>query len=477
MDALRQSLQHTAGGCSSVISSVLLRPGVTPDAYTRCQSLVASDVEALCLSLVGGSSAAQLPRPGADGSSSATAAAAGGSGGGKLLSSLMRPMRLFGGGSGGSEAAPADDSSSALSEAVQQQLQAAFPLSPAVTDSHLHPITDICMVFGDDKLPPYLRRLEYSVTGMYPADLNTGASPYNQVWLAVSRAPGPPPITAVTLVDTLKGECLPPNFTQVVHFFAKEVQGKRGQGKRATMRTTSASNPSGEAEVMLAFARGHGAPIIDLGIVFPNGALSLNNVAAALLPTALRGSHKDSGALALAPPRPSPAGGPWGTLAAAEAAASAAASASQGGAAGMLHGMTHAAVAAGEQLRKSMGPPPEALPPGYVLLGRTVLGGGGMLSGNSARGQPAYVCYAKDCSHVDALGDAREVAEELQQRMLGRAEAAAAAAAASAAAAAAAAAAAQAAAEAEGGESCRPSAPAAAAPPPTPGTASPVTLS
>ena len=443
MDLLRQSLQHTAGACSAVIRASLPRPGGATDGFSRCQVLVCSDVEAQCLAVTGGSAVqaqAQVQAPAA----AASAAAAGFHGGASsLLSSVLKPMRLFGVGReaaapGGGALCPGGSeqqsgAAEALAAVVRAQLDAAFPPSPSITAAHLAPITDVVVLHGDDAPPPGFTRLSHSVTGMYAGDLNA-ASGTKQLWLAVSRAPDAAPVTALLLVAVDKGEFLPPGFTPVRRYVrgvfgraanlrygmssapsaasaaaaaaGSDVGGRSGAGGGAAPAPTP-SSASAEAELLLCLSRSLGAPIIDLGICFPTGALALPNIAAGMLPAALRPAYKPA-ALALAPPRPSTPGGPWGTLAALEAEAAATPT------------MAAGAAAVSESLRKTLGPAQEPLPPGYALLARTVLGSGGMLSGGSARG-PAALCYAKDCSHVDALGDAAEGVGELEARMCGAA--------------------------------------------------------
>ena len=510
MEGLRAGLLTTAACAGKVIRAYCpARPGAE-DPYCRSQLLLCSDVEAQILAVVGpvggASGAGQAPLP----SSSKVGGGNFGSGASSLLSSVLKPMRTaFGVGKGTASAAaggaPGEGEEGALSQIVRLQLEAAFPPNPVITPSHLAPITDLVVLHGDEAPPPGYARLTHSVTGLYAGDLNA-ASGTKQLWLAVSRAPEvAAPITALLLVAVDKGEFLPPGFSPVRRFvrgqFGRAANlrygmssssaaaaaataaaaaaaaavgsgGSAGDGSRHPGGASGGSGPgvalakggaaapsassaaSGEADLLLCISRSLGAPIIDVGIVFPTGALALTNIGAAMLPSALRPAQKSQG-LTLAPERPPLPGGPWGTLATMAAASSAsqgehqqlaseeASMASSFNAA--AHTLEASASAFFQEGLKQLGPTRESIPPGYTLLARTVLGSGGMLSGGSARGAAA-LCFAKDCTHVDALGDAGDVVEELHERMVVRAEAAAAAASAAAAAAAGAAAAAAAAA-------------------------------
>jgi hypothetical protein len=151
------------------------------------------------------------------------------------------------------------NNNSGSSEIMRPELKAMTPVwFEAQRQAQLCPITDIVLVFGEESLPRGFVKVTHSVTGAYPADLNSSSGP-RQAWLAVARSSTAPPITALSVVVLELGEFVPPGFQAVRHPLS---------GKPANFRI--GSNPP--SETYLCFSRAPGAPIIDIGIAFPYGA-------------------------------------------------------------------------------------------------------------------------------------------------------------------------------------------------------------
>jgi hypothetical protein len=338
-----------------------------------------ADVEEACLSVLGGVKlAAATPTPGPR--------------------NLLNPMSLLSAAKplqdmfkmGGTAAAPPPEGTAGGAGAdasLRHGLSSYTPLR--LSPSHLAPVTDVIVLHGDDGLPPGFVKVSCTVTGAYPADLNAGSGS-RQLHLAVARSPGAPPLTSLALVALELGEFIPPGYVPV--------------RRAATGRPSNLRHGTPASELVLCVSRAPGAPILDVGLLFPAGAM-------VLLPK-LPGGLGPKGGSASAWAAPSTTGGgsstdaparivsAGGTLASLEAAEAAR------GRTGLLTSLgmggfrdeVRALVAA-------LGPVREALPVGYAALSTTLLGAAPGLAGGSARGG-AVLVYVKDMTHVEALGDA-----------------------------------------------------------------------
>jgi hypothetical protein len=364
MDPIFDALRHCASSASSTVTHALTRgPGASDDAEDRAALVLASDVEASCLAIAGlpaaRVAAAALREPASEDRAPRA--------GGGVLSSMLAPLRRLGGGlragagvggasgaagtaavAGGATGRAADgdggvggggvvvvggggDSGSigasggvvsgssvlehdsrvtrAAGTAASAALALALPAPLPPTSAHVTPITDIVILHGDDAPPPGYARISDSVSGMYSADLNA-AGGTRQLWLAVARASGGVmPITNLVLVSLNTGEFLPPGFVPV----RRAVSGVIGKTANLKYGLSDGGKGGGEkngadAELLLCVSRGLGAPIVEVGVAFPAGAITI----AGLLTT-----KKPAAALPLAPPRDAaaPLGGPHGTVA------------------------------------------------------------------------------------------------------------------------------------------------------------------
>lgn len=217
------------------------------DEVERAVFAPASDVETYCYNALG-------VKPAATPSSTAS--------GGKdaIASPSKRFLHIFGAGSPSST--PDATAGSAAGSAAQPaptpaELAAEVALRKAVLNAQLSPVTDIVVVQADDALPDGFQRVNYSVTGMYPADFNSTTS-QKQLWFAVARFPNAPPITGLAIVMLELGEFVPPTFQPVRHV---------ASGRPANLRYGSLVS-----EAYLCFTRSVGSPIIDFGVCFPHGA-------------------------------------------------------------------------------------------------------------------------------------------------------------------------------------------------------------
>lgn len=243
-----------------------------PDSAERATIAVASDVETACLNVLGRSpTPVALPPAPAVGASPAKRA-------------FLTGLGLLGlGGGGGGEEAPGTPSAGAGSAAdgggLSVETGAAGGMTVeqqrAWTAAQLSPITDIIVVTGSDPLPAGFSRIATSVTGAFPADLNS-SSGAKQSWLAVARMPNATPITALAIVMLELGEFIPPSF-QPVRYIAT--------GRPANLRFGASTSGEGgvpATEAYLCFARHAGAPIVDLGLCFPSGAYVKPQISAIL---------------------------------------------------------------------------------------------------------------------------------------------------------------------------------------------------
>jgi len=241
---------------------------VSHDAETadRAVIAVASDVETACLNVLG-----RAPTP------VAAPAAPAGVGASPAKRAFLTGLGLLGlGGAGG--AGPAGEEAPGTPSASGGDASGGLPAidtsagggmteeqQRAWTAAQLSPITDVIVVMGSDPLPAGYTRLATSVTGAYPADLNS-SSGAKQTWLAVARMPNASPITALAIVMLELGEFIPPGFQPVRYV---------GTGRPANLRFGAATSGEGAVpttEAFLCYARTAGAPIVDLGLCFPSGA-------------------------------------------------------------------------------------------------------------------------------------------------------------------------------------------------------------
>ena len=142
IDGLRE-VAHTA-------SEVIVSNAGDDEKKDRSAFAVASDVEVGCLTVLGtkldvpGDSSAPARRNIFDALS--------------MLPGIMRPKDANG------EAGPQPPDAPALA--------AADAMKRAVTNARLAPVTDVVIVHNGDPVPTGFQRVAWSVTGMYPADLN-----------------------------------------------------------------------------------------------------------------------------------------------------------------------------------------------------------------------------------------------------------------------------------------------------------------
>lgn len=432
IDGLRE-VAHTA-------SEVIVANAGDDEKKDRSAFAVASDVEVGCLTVLG----TKLDVPG-DGSAPARRNIFDAL---SMLPGMMRPKDANG------EAGPQPPDAPTLA--------AADAMKRAVNNARLAPVTDVIIVHNGDPVPTGFQRVAWSVTGMYPADLNAvsrwvaGAhcwhevaracalaplqsSGTRQLWIAVARFPTAPPITGLCVVMLELGEFIPPGELMPPSAQQQGQQGQQqppGSGGRVLIAPLLLSCPAGfqparrpatnkpanlrhgqegAGEAYLCVSRAAGAPVIDVGLVFPHGA--------AIKPMAnmmhlLQGgadARDAAGALpSLGQARATGFGGTAGQL---EHAA-------QQSRPKLPFGLANLPLIGARPARRActlltaatlslMPPPPppagpskrEELPVGYAALSHSLLRSSALLTGGSARGF-AVLCYAKDLSHLDALSGA-----------------------------------------------------------------------
>lgn len=114
------------------------------------------------------------------------------------------------------------------------------------------PITDVVVLFGSDAAPEGFTKVRSSLRSRIKADLNKGSGG-KYVYLALRRGSGEP-ITAISVINVNRGEFTPPGYTVV-----KSVSGANAD----------LNSGSGGDEAYLCVRRGVGAPITDIGVIFP----------------------------------------------------------------------------------------------------------------------------------------------------------------------------------------------------------------
>lgn len=356
-------------GANSAALSRLTGPG-SEDGSDRCELVTCADIEHSCLLALGVGSSPNIPstsNPAADnapfGSTIQSAVSA-------VLSSPPSSGRRSS--TGEKTAVPASmNNATGLQKLDSVGCAAAFSLGMTsigrVSHAHAHPVTDIIVLHDDDSMPEGFEKLTHSVSGTYPADLNAPSGP-KQLWLAIARFPTAPAITGLVLVAVDQGEFVPPGYTPV----------KRYVTGRAADLHYGTPNP----QLVLCYARQMGAPIVDFGVCFPNGALALSTM------VGVTGKGHTAG------PTRGPLGGTAASIAAAEANR-----ARMG-----MFGLGQLTTEIAKGLAK-LGPPKEDLPQSYAALSHSLLGADVSLTGGNAKGS-AVLCYAKDMTHIDALSNA-----------------------------------------------------------------------
>jgi len=146
-----------------VVASVAAEVIVAHGDGDRAQLVAAADVEASCNSALGISAAAD---------DEAEAAEPAGRFGG-FLQSLNQLPRLVGLGGARKDSGGADAAAAAAAAATDAAADAsAAALKRAIAAAQLAPITDLAIVHTGDPTPDGYSRVEWSATGLYPADLN-----------------------------------------------------------------------------------------------------------------------------------------------------------------------------------------------------------------------------------------------------------------------------------------------------------------
>ena len=206
----------------------------------------------------------------------------------------------------------------------------------------------------------------------------------------MARAPQGQPITGLCLALLELGEFIPPAFQPV---------RRPATGRPGNLRHGSPS--ANQMEAYLCISRAPGAPLVDVGLVFPEGALvqPMASVKKVLSDTGLMHEGPGPGD---AIPLTSPRQGFIGTAGSVEALARDK---------NKLFNINLS------NLPLIGGPRREDVPPGYAVITTSVLDFKCDLSGGSARGA-AYICYAKDLFLLDALGDPRSLAKHPRAALL-----------------------------------------------------------
>jgi hypothetical protein len=243
----------------------------------------------------GNSSAAPTVRSSPSGSSGNTSSSAATATSGAGATAAAGSSSLSASGSNSNSAATSKDgpsandslavsstSASSSAEPTTEEKQAASNYSSAIKQAYFQPITDIIAVYGNEPLPEGFTKITQSVTGLYTADLNASNGP-KQMWLAVARFPNAPAITGLVVVILELGEFIPPNFQPVRHLASGKPANMRfgldgeggesgGSGSAASAGASSSSASTSTAEAYLCFTRSPGAPIVDFGVCYPQGA-------------------------------------------------------------------------------------------------------------------------------------------------------------------------------------------------------------
>ena len=157
IDGLRE-LAHAA-------SEVVVANAGDDEKKDRAAFAVASDVEVGCLAVLG----AKLDVPGDDAVPLQERR-------GLFGAFSILPAMQWNGGRSSTSAKPADDDANGdpmvITESAAAAARDSVTLKRAVTNAQLAPITDVIIVHTGDPLPQGFQRVSWSVTGMYPADLN-----------------------------------------------------------------------------------------------------------------------------------------------------------------------------------------------------------------------------------------------------------------------------------------------------------------
>lgn len=236
-----------------------------------------------------------------------------------------------------------------------------------------------------------------------------------QIWLAVARTPNAAPVTGLVMVLLELGEFIPPGFVPVRRAgTARPANLRHGAGAATASGAAGAGSgaaaggggggASSTTEAYLCMSRAPGAPIVDVGLVFPDGAAVqplAGVVKKALIDSGLMNEAAPGDAAPLVPPR----GGFTGSAGNVEA------SLAQRNKLFNTIPLSSLPVGLGGQPKR------EDVPPGYAVLASSVLDFKADLAGGSARG-PAYVCYAKDTCLLDALGDPASLARHPRGALL-----------------------------------------------------------
>lgn len=152
IDGLRE-VAHAA-------SEVIIANAGDDEKKDRAAFAIASDAEVCCLAVLG----AKLEVPGGDDAAPARR--------GVFDAFSMLPGMPRVGGARAKTAEDDADAAAAAADAASSVAKDATAMKRAVTNAQLAPITDIVIVHSGDPLPPGFQRVSWSVTGMYPADLN-----------------------------------------------------------------------------------------------------------------------------------------------------------------------------------------------------------------------------------------------------------------------------------------------------------------
>lgn len=184
IDGLRE-VAHAA-------SEVIIANAGDDEKKDRSAFAIASDAEVCCLAVLG----AKLDVPGDDAAPARR---------GLFDAFSMLPGMPRGGAKGAAKTAEEDaDAAAAAADAATSVAKDATAMKRAVTNAQLAPITDIVIVHSGDPLPPGFQRVSWSVTGMYPADLNA----VRACARGEGRA-GPPPLLLAGDCDCAREPLIP----------------------------------------------------------------------------------------------------------------------------------------------------------------------------------------------------------------------------------------------------------------------------
>lgn len=275
-----------------------------------------------------------------------------------------------------------------LNRAASMVANTMLPSSPKLSVAHMHPITDIIALAGDDPCPPGYTKITHSITGAYPADLNA-SSGSRQLWLAVSRNLNQSPITGLLFACLEYGEFPPQGFGVVRRVSSVQDRGASGQSRHANFQAQgSQSTP-----LLLCITRAPGAPILDIGILFPKGQLLTKGNGTPGVLVSERGALRGTAKVLLEDSR-KPSDGK-----------------------NFLSDVSQAASDLKQAVTSRFTPHSETIPKGYSALTTTFLGSPVPLTGGSmARSRPILV-FMKDTSHIEFMRCGAAGAQFLQHKL------------------------------------------------------------